>query len=63
MKKTTTKTNTRGGARPGAGRKAADGAKKMVVVSASVTEEQRDKFKALGGSVWLRSKINHYLKK
>ncbi len=48
----------RGGKRPGAGRKAEDGATGMIRINVSLTPEQREKFRNLGGSLWLRGKIN-----
>lgn len=50
--------DARGGIRPGAGRKAKDGATQLVLISARVTQAQRARFKELGGSVWLRAKID-----
>ena len=47
-----------GGARKGAGRKAVDGAKGIVVVSISITPDHKEKLKALGGSAWIRAKID-----
>ena len=52
-----------GGSREGAGRKAADGATDLVMISARVTEQQRDAYRQLGGSVWLRAKITEDAKK
>lgn len=48
----------RGGKREGAGRKAQDGAAGTVRISALVMPEQRSKYLALGGSVWLRAIID-----
>lgn len=48
---------TRGGARTGAGRKAADGATGLVQVAVRVTAPQREKLARLGGSVWVRAQI------
>lgn len=50
----------RGGKRPGAGRKAVDGATRAgtVQISALVTPEQRTKYLAMGGSAWLRAIID-----
>lgn len=50
--------SARGGKRDGAGRKAADGVTKTIVVAVSLTPEYQAKFKALGGSLWLRSIID-----
>jgi hypothetical protein len=50
--------NQAGGYRPGAGRKAADGASKVMRVTVTLTQEQRDKLKRLGGSVFVRQAIN-----
>jgi hypothetical protein len=47
----------RGGARPGAGRKASDGVSGVVHVNLSLTPAERDKLKALGGSAWVRAKL------
>lgn len=48
----------RGGARPGAGRKALDGATGLVQAAVSVTPSQREKLARLGGSVWVRREID-----
>ena len=51
--KTSTK-KTRGGVRPGAGRKKLIGAKTTTII---LTEELLAKFKKLGGSKWVRTQI------
>lgn len=51
--KTSTK-KTRGGVRPGAGRKKLIGAKTTTII---LTEELLTKFKKLGGSKWVRTQI------
>ncbi len=38
--------------------KAADGAQDLIRISATVTAEHHRKFKALGGSLWLRQTID-----
>ena len=48
----------RGGARNGAGRKSADGATGLQQIAIRVTAEQRAKLARLGGSVWVRRKID-----
>lgn len=48
----------RGGARAGAGRKAIDGATNLIRVQKMIRRDQVDKLKRLGGSAWLRSKID-----
>ena len=48
----------RGGKRANAGRKAADGVTNTVQVMVSLTPEHREKFRKLGGSVWLRAMID-----
>lgn len=53
------RTSTRGGARKGAGRKAADGVRYPIGVSVRLRDvTQRAKFVRLGGSVWLRRQID-----
>lgn len=53
------RTPTRGGARKGAGRKAADGVRYPIGVSVRLRDvAQRAKFIRLGGSVWLRRQID-----
>lgn len=47
----------RGGARIGAGVKAADGATGLVQIAVRVTQPQREKLGRLGGSVWVRRAI------
>ncbi len=47
----------RGGPREGAGRKAVDGATGLVQSAIRVTAEQHEKLKRLGGSAWVRKKI------
>jgi len=46
-----------GGAREGAGRKTSDGTRGVVPVNISMTPEERDKLKALGGSSWVRAQL------
>ena len=48
----------RGGARKGAGVKAADGATGLVQIAVRVTPPQRAKLGRLGGSVWVRRAID-----
>lgn len=48
----------RGGARKGAGVKAADGATGLVQIAVRVTPPQREKLGRLGGSVWVRRAID-----
>jgi len=48
----------RGGAGRGQGRKAKDGAHDLVQVGIRVTQAQKDKLRNLGGSVWVRRKID-----
>jgi hypothetical protein len=48
----------RGGARKGAGAKAADGATGLVQIAVRVTPQQREKLGKLGGSVWVRRAID-----
>ncbi|CAB3784402.1 hypothetical protein [Pararobbsia alpina] len=48
---------THGGAREGAGRKTSDGAKGVVPVNITLTPEEREKLKALGGSAWVRAQL------
>ncbi|MBU2721813.1 hypothetical protein [Acidithiobacillus ferridurans] len=48
----------RGGKRANAGRKAADGVTNTIQVMVSLTPEHREKFKKLGGSLWLRRMID-----
>ncbi len=48
----------RGGIREGAGRKSADGATELVQTAVRVTTGQHEKLKRLGGSVWMRKKID-----
>jgi hypothetical protein len=49
----------RGGARAGAGVKAKDGSTKLIKVFAlRIREDQQPKLKKLGGSVWVRRKID-----
>lgn len=47
-----------GGARPGAGRKTKDGAVDLVQVGIRVRADQKPKLSRLGGSVWVRRKID-----
>ena len=51
-------TSKRGGARVGAGVKASDGATGLVQIAVRVTQQQREKLARLGGSVWVRGKID-----
>jgi hypothetical protein len=44
--------------RPGSGRRGSDGAVGLKMMSLRVRPDQVDKFKRLGGSVWLRSAID-----
>lgn len=48
----------RGGARPGAGRKAVDGATGVVQICITVRPGQRPKLAKLGGSAWVRGAID-----
>ena len=48
----------RGGKRAGAGRKAKDGATGLVQVGIRVRADQKLKLSRLGGSVWVRRKID-----
>jgi hypothetical protein len=48
----------RGGWRKNSGRKAEDGATGLIRVSITLTPEHRDRFKVLGGSLWLRRMID-----
>jgi len=50
-------TNTHGGPNRGQGRKP-QGEEAMVNVSIRLTPNQRETFKAIGGSVWLRESLN-----
>lgn len=50
--------NKRGGAREGAGRKPTPEADALRVGSIRLTQAQWDKLARLGGSSWLREKIN-----
>lgn len=50
----------RGGARKGAGRKAADGVTGVVPFNISLTPAERDKLKALGGSAWVREQLRNH---
>ena len=52
----------RGGAGRGQGRKPL-GTKPSVVIQARVTEEQRDTYLSVGGSKWLRQKLDEAKKK
>lgn len=55
---TTSKPETRGGPRPNSGRPSiGKGASPTVMVSAKLTAAHREKFRALGGSAWLRRMI------
>ena len=51
-----------GGARPGAGRKPLEGRRLDVKLQVRVTNEQRAKFAALGGGVWLRAHLNELIR-
>lgn len=51
-------TPQRGGARPGAGRKAVDGATGVVQICITVRPDQRPKLAKLGGSAWVRGAID-----
>ena len=55
---TVTTQSKRGGARLGAGRKALDGATDLVMTTIRITPEQLEKLQRLGGSVWIRRKID-----
>lgn len=55
---TAKKPKARGGKRAGAGRKAADGSTDLVPVGARIRADQKPKWLRLGGSVWLRRKID-----
>lgn len=48
----------RGGARPGAGRKAVDGATGVVQICITVRPDQRPTLAKLGGSAWVRGAID-----
>lgn len=48
----------RGGVRPGAGRKAADGATGVVQICITIRPDQRQLLAKLGGSPWVRSAID-----
>ena len=48
----------RGGKREGSGRKAEDGATGLIIVAVTMTPEHREKFRKLGGSLWLRKVID-----
>ena len=50
--------NKHGGRGRGQGRKATDGATGLGLTSFRITQAQRDKVKANGGSVWIRSLID-----
>ena len=50
-------TKKRGGAGFGQGRKAKDGATKVKPMSICLTDEEKEKLKALGGSAWVREKL------
>lgn len=54
----TKKPATRGGKRPGAGRKAGPEGAQKVVISGSVTPDQKAKYKRLGASQWLGKAID-----
>lgn len=47
-----------GGKRPGAGRPRIDADARSVTTSISLTPEQRDKLGRLGGSPWIRERID-----
>ena len=54
----------RGGARPGAGRKAINGETRLAeIVRARVTQEQAATFERLGGAAWLRRTLDEEAKK
>jgi hypothetical protein len=58
MNMISTKTETRGGARSGAGRKKSEN-KTMPATSIRFDDEaQREKFKRLGGTKWLKSMLD-----
>jgi hypothetical protein len=59
-KKIAAKKNTHGGAGRGQGRKGLgnETGEATVVVSVRMTESQRDKLAGLGGSAWVRKKID-----
>ncbi len=48
----------RGGARPGAGAKAKDGATAVERVTVCLTSGQRARLRELGGSIWVRNQID-----
>jgi hypothetical protein len=51
-------TPRRGGARPGAGRKPIAEGERLRPTTVTLTEAQREKLKRLGGSPWVRKKID-----
>jgi hypothetical protein len=52
------KPKAKGGKRAGAGRKSKDGATDLVQIGLRIRASQKPKLSRLGGSVWLRSKID-----
>lgn len=54
----TTKRNMHGGARIGAGRPPLQEGEATVVVTTKMTAMQRDKLQRLGGSAWIRERID-----
>ena len=48
----------RGGARPGGGRKPMSPDGYAVRINLTMTRQQREKLKRLGGSAWLREKLD-----
>ena len=58
---TVKKTSTRGGRRPGAGRRPVEGKKLEEMVVARMTKEQKSLFRKMGGTKWLRDMLNNGL--
>jgi len=52
------KPKAKGGKREGAGRKSKDGATDLVQVGLRIRADQKQKLSRLGGSVWVRMKID-----
>jgi hypothetical protein len=49
----------RGGARPGGGRKPMSPDGYAVRINLTMTKDQRDKLKQLGGSAWIRQQVDN----
>ena len=49
----------RGGARPGGGRKPMSPDGYAVRINLTMTRQQRDKLKKLGGSAWIRQQVDN----